>query len=1139
MKAKLRKMISFTLVSASFMGVSGVYAGNSRVLASDEAEEAALGNLTPTAASCQTFVKNEDADGNPLKMYRNGEEVTYENGILTVPKSGSYASIYFTDLRENGYEGFSAEIGLLSSARDMGGEAEFRIYVDGEAVYESGTVNGQTEARTVEIDLSDAEVLQLVVDAEGSNAGDLAVWGNAHFTRQKDLPFLSVGDLEFSRSWQVTPENILEYVSAHDVNGNDITSGIRYTTDYSGEESGVFRVTYTAEDAVGNTHSRTVRMTVTGEDCTQELSLERLRQPWASYLYHGRGTLSAQGRKAWDLILSRVLDFQADEWKQTNVWGEDVYELDVDLQENGIFVLKKEMTSLASMFMDDEPRTFIMKDWACTVTEKDGMASHVKLWAKKTQADSYDELLLRIEGNTQKMLAEYQSDMTEAQALYYVSEVYRKWLVYEGGGQLLSDSLGNGKAVCGGNARGYIYLSQRLGSKSVWGRSGSHAWSFTKLADVKEWFKTDLLSGEFLAPGKNGEGNLSVGGDFRSRHYKWFVFGSVQYDRSLLRYPSVWISTDRENVILPADTEYDLLSYVSDFGSIFTQDLDRDCIQVRVDRLDASGETVRENLRSFPISGNTSSLAAGYYRAVYTVSDNGRSGTAALKIRVTGDTADRKYFADRSASTGNAGVQNPLGLWTGSEENWYDGGMYINESGSVTFRTEGENYRYVSFDFGIKDSVRKNVNWGMNGSVAAKVEVTTAAGTQTVYEGAALGWKTKYESILLELPADTLSVTVISQPKGSGNNHAGIGNLTFFRDSEAEESLPEENPPSLSSELIEIDDTDPLDIHTLLKGVDSEDGEFALTTENFQVETLDQTDGRYPAGTFRLAYQLTDSDGNVTSGFITVVVNRTDDGNGTEDGVPAPDQPDTDEPDTEEPDVEEPGADEPDTEEPDVEEPGTDEPDTEEPDIEKPDTGKPDTGGSTPVIPDETVKVDTALADSSVVIGNAQSVFPGGAVIKVESIRDGVIYQRVGEALKHLVAGMHRVSVFEFTAYRYEEAIQPSGAVEVTFAVPSGMSFDNLKMYYVDEQGNIEEISLTVNEQTGTASAKLHHFSTYVLADVSSDEADDVSSGSSAAEKEDVPKTGVRDSIGLHAGILVLSAGLAAAAVMMKKRNEI
>lgn len=530
-----RKAMGCTLALTGLLAGLGMGAQMApQARAAEAPVEVALSNLTPTAKRCQNFAKNQDNNGQKLTLKKAGQEVGYDSGLFTMPGENTYACISFTDIRENGYESFQADVGLNGTVRDKEAQVEFRVLADGKQVYTSNTVTNDTEAQHVNVDLSQVKVLQLVVDAKGSNANDAAVWGNAHFTKSGATPYLAVDDLEFNRSWQVTEQNILEHVTAKNASGKDITDRVKYETDYKNQDSGTYQVTYTVADDSGNSRSRTVKLVVTGEDYTKQLPLERLKKPWASYLYHGRGTLDTQGKKAWDLILAQLLNFDPQQWKLINRWEEEVYEVDVDLQAQGIYATREELGSLGSMFLDDEPRTFCLKDWGCEVTDKDGLASHVKMWVKKSQMDNYDSALQKIEGNTQKMLQAYKAGMTEAQALYHVSEAYKAWLQYGNGGQVLTDALGNGVAVCGGNARGYIYLSQRLGTKSVWGRSGPHAWSFTKLVDNNAWYKTDLLSGEFLAPGKNGEGNLQVGGDYTTRHYRWFVFGDKEYDRKLL-----------------------------------------------------------------------------------------------------------------------------------------------------------------------------------------------------------------------------------------------------------------------------------------------------------------------------------------------------------------------------------------------------------------------------------------------------------------------------------------------------------------------------------------------------------------------------------------------------------------------------
>ena len=90
------------------------------------------------------------------------------------------------------------------------------------------------------------------------------------------------------------------------------------------------------------------------------------------------------------------------------------------------------------------------------------------------------------------------------------------------------------------------------------------------------------------------------------------------------------------------------------------------------------------------------------------------------------------------------------------------------------------------------------------------------------------------------------------------------------------------------------------------------------------------------------------------------------------------------------------------------------------------------------------------------------------------------------------------------------------------------------RVFYIDEDGGREELDLSVNEDTGTATVYLEHFSTYVLVDVSDD------SGNTAVNtlQDSRPSTGVMDSDASYAGILLLAAGLIGVTILLKKRAE-
>ena len=161
-------------------------------------------------------------------------------------------------------------------------------------------------------------------------------------------------------------------------------------------------------------------------------------------------------------------------------------------------------------------------------------------------------------------------------------------------------------------------------------------------------------------------------------------------------------------------------------------------------------------------------------------------------------------------------------------------------------------------------------------------------------------------------------------------------------------------------------------------------------------------------------------------------------------------------------------------------------------------------------------------------VSNAQDVFAPNTVITVDPIETGDIYARVEQSLKKLVSDMSHVTILEFTATRDGKPVQPTRAMQVTFQIPANLSADNLKMFYVAEDGSRENIPITINRDANTVTANLSHFSTYVLANVVTD------AGSSS-----VPPTGDNSNLALYGVVLVVCVcALATVTVVVIRRRQ-
>ena len=199
-----------------------------------------------------------------------------------------------------------------------------------------------------------------------------------------------------------------------------------------------------------------------------------------------------------------------------------------------------------------------------------------------------------------------------------------------------------------------------------------------------------------------------------------------------------------------------------------------------------------------------------------------------------------------------------------------------------------------------------------------------------------------------------------------------------------------------------------------------------------------------------------------------------------------------------------------------------------------PPTENPDPDPSTPVDPEPSAPVtggDVTVdnnTDNQITVGNADQVFDQGTVITVESVTQGEIFNTVKEALKGVVADMKHTAILDITATLNGKLVQPSAPVQMTFAIPQHLSADNLKLFYVSDDGKTtQEIPITVDKDARTVTATIAHFSTYVLANVVADE----TTGT-------VPPTGDASQLMLMTGMLLTSAAALGGLVVASRKRR-
>lgn len=758
--------------------------------------------------------------GAPISLLRDGVETPFERGVAAHAPS----KVTYNDIQDYGYERFEAWVGIDQTARNSASKVEFKVIGDGEVKWRSGEMDSKSDAVFASVDIEGVSVVQLVVEAldKGSAPNNHSIWADARFVKSEASPWLRVSDKVFSIPDQVTEENILEGVFARTLSGepgktdapvvgsdgtlrngkegNDLSDEVTYTTDYVPGQTGNFALTYRVVDAQGIERSRTVNMSVLGTQRYEtDADLDRLTTPFANFLYSARDYFDEEGKKAFDLSVETLLGFgdSVDSYPLISHWGEEVYQVTVRLQDAGIWMGSADAGYLASAIMDNEPRAFHMKDWGTAVTVKDGMADTVTFYVAKRygQKDDngmpyYHTRLLQAEANASRFLAKASEDMTDAQRLRAVLYPYADWIKYEGGGQTMDEALADGRSVCGGNARGSVYLCQRMGIKAYWVRTDSHAWSNVKLnhddSGVSDgtYFRVDLLArpGCFLsvdAEHQGFHGHHSAVHFNRSKGYPDMT--SQGYPFAWTAWPSLALDVEQSVVVLaPQDAgRFDPRSLVEVASSIYQGPL--------YDAVEIDDGGLSENMAD-------GMYAPGFYTLAYSLADgHGRNVVANAYVHVVDGeviSAESSSCSDNQGSTFEA-----VSLWSGSEEVPYKDGIRQNEARSVTFDVAGKGYTHFDAWVGINGTVRANVEYGMNGKVQLEVWARLESGEDVkLASSPVMGWKAKQEHLLVSLPENAVSVTLKNVPKGAGNNHAAWGNPRFFT-SEVLSEVP--TPPAV------------------------------------------------------------------------------------------------------------------------------------------------------------------------------------------------------------------------------------------------------------------------------------------------------------------------------------------------------
>ncbi|MDO4535972.1 MAG: NPCBM/NEW2 domain-containing protein [Clostridium perfringens] len=213
-----------------------------------------LSNLTWKSGTTQygSIRKN-----NNLKLLVNGEVKSFDKGI------GVHANAEIVyDLSDKDYESFEALVGIdRGIAEQKNSSVIFKIYVDGEEVYNSGKITWYDEAKVVNIDVNNVKEFKIVVnDSDNGNTSDHGVIAETKLTTNNSKPEIKVEDKKYKLEESI---DFMEGVIAKDIEDGDLTSKVQIVSNtYEEGKLGRFEVVYKVIDGDGNVVEKKSYITV-------------------------------------------------------------------------------------------------------------------------------------------------------------------------------------------------------------------------------------------------------------------------------------------------------------------------------------------------------------------------------------------------------------------------------------------------------------------------------------------------------------------------------------------------------------------------------------------------------------------------------------------------------------------------------------------------------------------------------------------------------------------------------------------------------------------------------------------------------------------------------------------------------------
>ena len=580
------------------------------------------------------------------------------------------------------------------------------------------------------------------------------------------------------------------------------------------------------------------------ENFIVKMNADQVNDLFDSSVYYARSLFSEEGQKGWDYVLQTLLNFDSDD-KSLNLTtrADGKGKLTIDLEAAGIKMPASEAALLNKYIIRSEARMFLIYDWGQEYTQQNGIAKTVTYYIDPAMmgAGAYQNTLMKIEQTVSQILSKVDKEMDTIQALRAAYDEYAKHVKYANVTNCgnIQGAFITGNVICGGYAKGMLYLAHRLGVEALWTdgwAGGYHAWNLVNINDG--WYRIDSTWDD--------------GGDYAGHNH--FLKG--------VKESTVYTAYNPFNV-MPTQAQESIPLSWSEFPNIKVEapksiNIERGTIFNAVDVIKATdiyGYDLTKEIKV--VSNNVNTTKNGSYEVTYEVSDyKGHTQQITIPVNVVAKmvyASDVEWKSSTGSYTANQKDKSIAGqtikLFNGTQVQEFKKGLGVHALSEIVYDVSGRGFDRFEAYVGAE---RSTATIGGNTSVQYKVYVD---GVEK-YTSEIMRPGTPMDFVSVEVKnAKEIKLVMNDGGNGIGSDHGAWADAKFITNTGVPVITVSDKVYSLGEDV---------DLQSLATVTDIEDGELIASFDT------DYKAGQ--TGVFDVVYTAVDSDGNISSEAIQIYV---------------------------------------------------------------------------------------------------------------------------------------------------------------------------------------------------------------------------------------------------------------------------